>query len=65
MNGLVIGALAALTMFQQTDTIPIQPIIAGRYHDTFARIDGTWWITERRYFADLIGDLSDHLTFEL
>ena len=53
------------TVFQQTDTIPIQPIIAGRYHDTFARIDGTWWITERRYFADLIGDLSDHLTFEL
>lgn len=53
------------TVFQQTDAIPIQPIIAGRYHDTFARIDGTWWITERRYFADLVGDLSDHLTFEL
>lgn len=53
------------TVFQQTERISIQPIIAGRYHDTFACIDGTWWITERRYFADLTGDLSDHLTFEL
>ncbi|MEM8708376.1 MAG: nuclear transport factor 2 family protein [Actinomycetota bacterium] len=53
------------TVFQQTATIPIQAIIAGRYHDSFRRIDGAWHLTERRYFADLIGDLSDHLTFDL
>ncbi|MEM9466060.1 MAG: nuclear transport factor 2 family protein [Actinomycetota bacterium] len=53
------------TVFQQTDTLPLQAIIAGRYHDTFARLEGRWRLTERRYFADLIGDLSDHLTIPL
>lgn len=53
------------TVFQQTETLPMQAIIAGRYHDSLRRIDGTWRLVERRYFADLIGDLSDHLTFEL
>ena len=53
------------TVFQQTETLPMQAIIAGRYHDTLRRIDGTWRLVERRYFADLIGDLSDHLTFDL
>ncbi|MEO0493606.1 MAG: nuclear transport factor 2 family protein [Actinomycetota bacterium] len=53
------------TVFQQTEAVPLQAIIAGRYHDTFERIDGAWRLSERRYFADLIGDLSDHLTFDL
>ena len=53
------------TVFQQTETLPMQAIIAGRYLDTLRRIDGTWRLVERRYFADLIGDLSDHLTFDL
>lgn len=53
------------TVFQQTERLPLQAIIAGRYHDTLTRIDGSWRLTERRYFADLIGDLSDHLTFSL
>jgi len=53
------------TVFQQTETLPMQAIIARRYHDTLRRIDGTWRLVERRYFADLVGDLSDHLTFDL
>ena len=53
------------TVFQQTDRLPLQAIIAGRYHDRFERIDGRWHLVERRYFADLIGDLSEHLTIEL
>ena len=53
------------TVFQQTDRLPLQAIIAGRYHARFQRIDGAWRLTERRYFADLIGDLSDHLTISL
>ncbi len=53
------------TVFQQTDRLALQPIIAGRYHDRFADIDGAWRLVERRYFADLIGDLSDHLTITL
>jgi 3-phenylpropionate/cinnamic acid dioxygenase small subunit len=50
------------TVFQQLDGFPLQPIIAGRYHDAFEHVDGTWRLTERVIFCDLIGDLSHHLT---
>jgi hypothetical protein len=49
------------TVFQQVDDTPLQPIIAGRYHDTFGRVDGRWRLTERVIFCDLVGDLSRHL----
>jgi 3-phenylpropionate/cinnamic acid dioxygenase small subunit len=52
------------TVFQQTDEVPLQPIIAGRYHDEFARaVD--WRFTGRHMIVDLVGDLSKHLLFEL
>ena len=53
------------TVFQQTDELPLQPIIAGRYHDTFHLVDGEWWFDTREMFVDLTGDLSHHLLFEL
>lgn len=53
------------TVLQQTDALPLQPIIAGHYHDTFHRIDGTWWFETRTMFVDLMGDLSQHLLYEL
>jgi len=53
------------TVFQQTPDLPLQAIIVGRYHDRFETIDGRWELTERRYFADLVGDLGDHLLIEL
>lgn len=52
------------TVFQQVADAPLQPIIAGRYHDRFARVDGVWRLTERVIFCDLIGDLSRHLTVD-
>lgn len=39
----------------------VEPIIAGRYHDAFARSGGSWRFTDRLIFSDLIGDLSRHL----
>jgi 3-phenylpropionate/cinnamic acid dioxygenase small subunit len=53
------------TVFQQTDELPLQPIIAGHYHDTFHRVDGTWCFDTRSMFVDLKGDLSHHLLIEL
>jgi hypothetical protein len=53
------------TVFQQTDELPLQPIIAGRYHDTFHRVDGQWCFDTREIFIDLTGDLSHHLLFDL
>jgi 3-phenylpropionate/cinnamic acid dioxygenase small subunit len=59
------AARAYYTVFQQTDELPLQAIIAGRYHDTFHRVDGRWCFDTREIFVDLTGDLSQHLLFEL
>jgi 3-phenylpropionate/cinnamic acid dioxygenase small subunit len=51
-------------VFQQTDTLPLQPIVAGRYHDRFERVDGRWRFACRDYsLVDLVGDTSQHLRF--
>lgn len=39
----------------------LQPIIAGRYHDRFEHVDGTWRFAERIIHPDLQGDLSRHM----
>lgn len=50
------------TVFQQTDILPLQPIVAGRYHDRFACDGPQWRFTERDYtLLDLVGDVSQHL----
>lgn len=53
------------TVFQQTDALPLQPIISGRYHDSFHLIDGVWWFDTREMFVDQKGDLSQHLLYKL
>ena len=51
------------TVLQQTDTLPLQVIAAGRYIDTFARVDGQWRFASRDYsLFDMPGDLSQHLS---
>ena len=47
--------------FQATDTLPLQPIAAATLYDRFEKIDGTWWIVERREDLELVGDLSHHV----
>jgi 3-phenylpropionate/cinnamic acid dioxygenase small subunit len=58
-------ARAYYTVFQQTDELPLQAIIAGRYHDTFHRIDGRWHFDTRTMSVDLTGNLEHHLHFQL
>ncbi len=53
------------TVFQQTDTLPLQPIISGRYHHTFERVDGVWRALTHHFFVDLVGDLSQHLLIDI
>jgi 3-phenylpropionate/cinnamic acid dioxygenase small subunit len=54
-------ARSAVTIFQATPELPLQPIVAGRYADEFRRVDGTWRFSSRRVSFQLIGDLSHHL----
>ena len=54
------------TVFQQVEGGPLQPIIAGRYHDAFEQVDGEWRFIERDYtLVDLVGDLSQHLRIDV
>ena len=53
------------TVFQALPDFPLQPIIAGRYHDEFRKIDGVWCFTRRHMITDLVGDLSEHLLLSL
>ena len=47
--------------FQATDDLALQPLIVGRWYDDLAKVDGRWRFVERRWFSDLVGDLSAHL----
>ncbi|WP_343574510.1 nuclear transport factor 2 family protein [Pseudomonas sp.] len=50
------------TVLQSTDSLPLQPIASGRYHDAFERIDGVWRFSFRDYtLLDMAGNLSCHL----
>jgi 3-phenylpropionate/cinnamic acid dioxygenase small subunit len=48
-------------VMQDTETVPIQPIVVGRYYDAFARDDQGWYFTERKVDIQMIGDVSAHL----
>ena len=54
------SARCAFTVFQAVDGPP-QPVLTGRYHDQFERIDGAWCFRERFVYPDLEGDLSRHM----
>lgn len=50
------------TVLQSTPDLPLQVIVAGRYHDEFEYVDGQWRFTFRDYtMLDFVGDTSEHL----
>jgi 3-phenylpropionate/cinnamic acid dioxygenase small subunit len=49
------------TVLQATDSMPLQTIITGRYHDRFERIDDTWHLADRAVFIEQVGDMSQHV----
>ena len=48
------------TVFQATENLPLQAIIAGRYHDQFTRIYWHWCFTRRKMLPRLQGDMTHH-----
>jgi 3-phenylpropionate/cinnamic acid dioxygenase small subunit len=58
-------ARSYFTVHQQLEDFPLQVIVAGRYHDTFARVDHAWQFRVRRMYVDLQGDLGRHLLIAL
>jgi hypothetical protein len=55
------SAHSYFTVLQATATLPLQTVIAGRYEDRFACVDGAWRFTDRVVHMDLVGDLSQHV----
>jgi 3-phenylpropionate/cinnamic acid dioxygenase small subunit len=58
------GTAASRSTFcvvQDNETVPIQPIVVGRYFDRFGHDDGGWYFTERKVEIQMIGDVSAHL----
>ena len=61
IDGTVVARSSYLVL-QAVDGHPLQPIITGRYVDTFGRdAEDAWCFVERRFHVDLLGDLSHHL----
>ena len=49
-----------LTVFQQTDALPLQPIATARYVDRFERAEDGWRFTYRFVTDGMGGDTSQH-----
>ena len=60
-------ARSTFCVVQATPRIALQPIVVGRYYDTFARDSeepGGWYFTARVADVEMVGDVSDHLLVE-
>jgi 3-phenylpropionate/cinnamic acid dioxygenase small subunit len=65
-DGDAMVARSSYVVFQALEgELALQPIIAGRYVDSFQRRAERWTWIERRFAVDLVGDLSHHLAFDL
>jgi hypothetical protein len=49
------------TVLQARPELPLQPILAGRWHDRFERQDDQWSFADRLIHTDLVGDLRFHI----
>lgn len=61
-GGTRAAARSYFVALQALPGFPIQPILAGRWHDRSEKVDGHWRFEERMIHADLIGDISRHLS---
>jgi 3-phenylpropionate/cinnamic acid dioxygenase small subunit len=64
VDGDTATARSTFCVVQQTETVPLQPIVVGRYLDRFARDEQGWFFTERRVDVEMVGDVSAHLAVD-
>jgi 3-phenylpropionate/cinnamic acid dioxygenase small subunit len=65
LDGDTARSRCTVTVFQQTDVLPLQPIATGHYTDRFERVDSTWRFAERQLQDFLYGDRSQHILWEV
>jgi 3-phenylpropionate/cinnamic acid dioxygenase small subunit len=54
-------ARSTFCVIQDTETVPLQPIVVGRYFDAFSCDDAGWYFAERKVEVQMVGDVSAHL----
>ena len=57
-------ARSTFCVVQATGRVPLQPIVVGRYSDSFARDSAGWYFTSRIADVEMVGDVSDHLLID-
>ena len=57
-------ARSTFCVIQNTETVPLRPIVVGRYFDCFSCDDDGWHFTARQVDVEMIGDISAHLMFD-
>jgi 3-phenylpropionate/cinnamic acid dioxygenase small subunit len=55
------SARSTFCVVQNTETVPLQPIVVGRYYDTFSCDENGWYFTGRQVDVEMVGDVSAHL----
>src|SRR6476661_1723777 len=58
------SARSTFCVVQNTESVPLQPIVLGRYFDAFARDGAGWYFTERKVDVEMVGDVSTHLNVD-
>jgi 3-phenylpropionate/cinnamic acid dioxygenase small subunit len=62
IDEIALTARSSYLVLQAAPGSPLQPIVTGRYDDTFTRdAEGRLRFKDRRFSIDLTGDLSRHL----
>ena len=54
-------ARSTFCVVQDTETVPLQPIVVGRYYDAFTCDESGWYFTARQVEVQMVGDVSAHL----
>lgn len=62
VDGDVATARCLFTVFQCAPGQALHAVLSGRYHDRFTKAEGQWRFEERVVHADLLGDLSRHMS---
>jgi 3-phenylpropionate/cinnamic acid dioxygenase small subunit len=65
-DGLSATSRSYFTVLQAVPgALTLQPVIAGRYRNTYACVAGHWRFTAMHIVIDLAGDLGHHMLFEV
>ena len=55
------NSICYFTVHQELPGLPLQPIVTGRYIDSFESSDGVWRFSSREVEPRLFGDISKHV----